>query len=52
MSAATFLLILAAVVLVFVGFVIKSWSELSNLTRKTGRKNDDATGDEDEPPEQ
>jgi len=38
MSATTFLLILAAVVVVFIGFVIKSWSELSNVTRRAGEK--------------
>lgn len=34
MSATTFLLILAGVVVVFVGFLIRSWFELSKVTRK------------------
>lgn len=46
MSAATFLLILAVVLVVFVGFVIKSWFELSNVTR-TRRKDEDQDRDHD-----
>lgn len=51
MSATTFLLILAAVVIVFVGFVIKSWFELSSTTRTRGRvsrKNKDNDEESDE----
>lgn len=40
MSATTFLLILAVVVVVFVGFVVKSWFELSNTTRSKRRGKD------------
>jgi len=36
MSATTFLLILAAVVVVFAGYLVKSWFELSRFSR--GRK--------------
>lgn len=45
MSGSTFLLILAAVVVVFVGFVIKSWFELSNVTHGGKRRGD---GQQDE----
>lgn len=38
MSATTFLLILAAVIVVFIAYVVKSWSELGNTTRGRGRK--------------
>jgi hypothetical protein len=40
MSATTFLLILAGVIVVLVGFVVKSWSDLSNVSRPK-RKDDD-----------
>ena len=40
MSATTFLLILAAVIVVLLGFVAKSWSELSNVSRPRSRKKD------------
>lgn len=40
MSTMTFLLILAGVIVVLVGFIIKSWSELSNVSRPK-RKDDD-----------
>lgn len=45
MSATTFLLILAAVVLVFAAYVVKSWFELSRFTR--GRRK--AKGRDKEP---
>lgn len=51
MSATVFLLILAAVIIVFVAYVIKSWSALGNVTRiktkKRGLKDDadDGSGD-------
>lgn len=44
MSATTFLLILAGVIVVLVGFVIKSWSELSNVSRSK-RRDDDQDSD-------
>lgn len=40
MNAGTFLLILGAVVVVFAAFLIKSWFELSNVTRGRRRKKD------------
>ena len=42
MSATTFLLILAAVVVVFAEFLVKSWSELSRFGRdkKRNKKSD------------
>jgi len=51
MSATTFLLILAGVILVFVGFMIKSWSELSNVTRRHDHpKKQDEDQNHDESP--
>lgn len=47
MSATTFLLILAAVIIVFVGFVVRSWFEIANVKRIRPRHKD-ANGDEDE----
>ncbi len=47
MSAATFLLILAVVIIVFVGYVIKSWSALGTASRIRPRKKA-AKRDEDE----
>lgn len=44
MSATTFLLILAGVIVVLIGFMIKSWSELSRVTPKKGKER----GDKDE----
>ncbi|MDZ7841279.1 MAG: hypothetical protein U5R46_10745 [Gammaproteobacteria bacterium] len=46
MSASTFLLILAAVIVVFVGYVVKSWSALGTASRirprkKTGKRDED-----------
>lgn len=41
MSATTFLFILAGVVVVFLGFVIKSWFELSNVNRREKKKDGD-----------
>ncbi|MFZ0488522.1 MAG: hypothetical protein WAL83_16120 [Arenicellales bacterium] len=38
MSATTFLLILAAVVAVFAGYLVKSWFELSRFSRGKKRK--------------
>lgn len=48
MSATTFLLILAGVIVVLGGFLLKSWFELSNVTRpKRPRKDRQARGDDD-----
>ena len=41
MSATTFLLILAGVIVVLIGFMIKSWSELSRVTPRKGKESDD-----------
>jgi len=48
MSGSTFLLILAAVVVVFLGFVIKSWFELSNVTRSRKRGNGGPQDEDDD----
>ncbi|MGA8259222.1 MAG: hypothetical protein WB783_03315 [Arenicellales bacterium] len=40
MSPGTFLLILAAVIVVFAAFVIKSWFELSSTGRRKRRRKD------------
>jgi hypothetical protein len=37
-SAATFLLILAVVIVVFIGYVVKSWSALGTASRIRPRK--------------
>lgn len=47
MSATTFLLILAGVIVVFAGFMIRSWSELSRVTRPE-KKDDDGENDDPE----
>lgn len=47
MSATLFLLILAAVIIVFLAFVIKSWSALGNVTRIKARKRDREDGEDD-----
>ena len=41
MSATTFLLILAGVIVVLVAFFIKSWSELSNVNRRKRKDKDE-----------
>lgn len=49
MSAATFLLILAAVIVVFIAYIIKSWSALGTASRiRTRRKPGKRNKDEDE----
>lgn len=47
MSATTFLLILAVVVLVFLGFVIKSWGALSKAVPEKKPDNDPHQDDTD-----
>lgn len=48
MSAATFLLILAAVIVVFIGYVVKSWSALGTASRiRPRKKNGKRDKDED-----
>lgn len=47
MSATTFLLILAVVIIVFVGFVVRSWFEIANVTRIKPRDKDVDDEEED-----
>lgn len=51
MSAGTFLLILAVVIVIFIGLVVRSWSALANVPRprRKRRRADGSSDDHDAP---